>query len=89
MITRLNVSIPVEVVEKIKRVAPKRGVSRFFREAVEEKVEKIEREKALQELLEAPPAFTFLKGKDAAVKWVRKLRSEDERRLKRVWGKRI
>lgn len=89
MITRLNVSIPVEVVEKIKRVAPKRGVSRFFREAVEEKVEKIEREKALKELLEAPPAFTFLKGKDAAVKWVRKLRSEDERRLKRVWGKRI
>lgn len=46
------------------------------------------REKALKELLAAPPAFTFLKGKNAAVKWVRKLRAQDERRFKRVWQER-
>jgi hypothetical protein len=89
MITRLNISLPGDLAEKIKKTVPKRGLSKFLAEAAEERIKRLEREKALKELLEAPPAFTFLKGKDAAVKWVRKLRREDEKRLRRVWGKRV
>lgn len=88
MITRINISLPEETVNMIKKAAPKRGVSKFLAEAAEEKIERNKKEKALKELLEAPPAFTFLKGKNAAVKWVKKLRAEDEKRLKRVWGER-
>lgn len=88
MITRINISLPEETRNMLRRVAPKRGISRFLVEALEEKIEREKRERALKELLEGPPAFTFLKGKDAAVKWVRKLRAEDERRFKRVWRER-
>ncbi len=85
MITRVNISLPEETYRMIKKVAPKRGVSKFMVEAAEEKARAIRARKAFEEILVAPPAFTFLKGKDAAVKWVRKLRAEDEKRFKRVW----
>ncbi len=88
MITRINISLPEETMNMLRRVAPKRGISKFLLEALEEKIERDKREKALKELLAAPPAFTFLKGKNAAVKWVRKLRAQDERRFKRVWRER-
>lgn len=89
MTTRLNISIQTETAIKLKKIAPKRGISKFLTEAAEEKINKVEREKALKELLEAPPTFTFLKGKNAAVNWVGKLRAEDEKRLKRIWDKNI
>lgn len=88
MITRINISLPEETADMLRRVAPKRGISRFLLEALEEKIEREKKERALKELLAAPPAFTFLKGKNAAVKWVRKLRAQDERRFKRVWRER-
>lgn len=88
MITRINISLPEETVNMLRRVAPKRGISKFLLEALEEKIGRDKKEKALKELLAAPPAFTFLKGKNAAVKWVRKLRAQDERRFKRVWQER-
>lgn len=84
---RVNISLPNETLYKIKQAAPKRGVSRFLTEAAEEKIEQIERKKALKELIEAPPAFTFLKGKNAAQRWVRSLRRESDKRLERLWGK--
>ncbi len=86
---RVNVSLPSDLVKELKKKIPSRGVSRFLSEAAREKIAKEEREKAFKELLEAPPAFTFLKGKNAAVNWVRKLRRADEKRLKRVWKGRI
>ncbi|MBI2327718.1 hypothetical protein HYU92_05375 [Candidatus Curtissbacteria bacterium] len=89
MITRLNVSMPSEVVSKVKKFTSKRGVSRFLTEAANEKIEKLEREKALEELLAAPPSFKFLKGKNASARWVRELRRTDNKRLKRIWGKRV
>ena len=46
----------------------------------------IKARKAFEEIVAGPPAFTFLKGKNAAVKWVRGLRKEDEKRFKRIWG---
>lgn len=85
-IVRVNISLPEESIKRIKSVVPKRGVSKFLVEAAEEKIRRMKAEKAYKEILEAPPAFTFLKGKNAALKWVRSLRREDEKRLKRVWG---
>lgn len=86
---RINITLPRGLVKELKEKIPSRGLSKFLADAAEEKVEEEEREKAFKELLEAPPAFTFLKGKNAAVNWVRKLRSADEKRLKRVWGGKI
>ena len=86
MTTRLNISIPTETATKLKKIAPKRGVSSFLAEAAEEKISKIEREKALKELLAMPPAFTDIKD---SVKWVRELRRSDEKRLRRVWRRKV
>ena len=81
MVTRLNISIPTETAAKLKKIAPKRGVSRFLASAAEEKISKIEREKALEELLAMPPAFTDIKD---SVKYIRKMRRLDEKRMKRL-----
>ena len=81
MTTRLNISIPTETATKLKKIAPKRGVSSFLAEAAEEKISKLEREKALKELLEAPPTFTDIKD---SVKYIRKMRRLDEKRMKRL-----
>ena len=89
MNTRLNITIPAEIATKLKKLTPKRGISKFLAEAAEERIKLLERDKALKELLAAPPALTFLKGKNAAVKWVRELRRSDEKRLKRVWKGRV
>lgn len=81
MITRINVSFPEETYRLIKRVAPKRGISRFLAEAAEEKIRNLERVKAFREILSAPPAFTDIKN---SVAWVRRMRRFDEKRLKRL-----
>jgi len=81
MTTRLNISIPTETAEKLKKITPKRGVSKFLAEAAEEKISKLEREKALKELLEAPPTFTDIKD---SAKYIGKMRRLDEKRLKRL-----
>jgi len=86
---RVNISLPRDLVKELKEKVPSRGISRFLSEAAKEKIAEEEKEKAFKELLEAPPAFAFLKGKNAAVNWVRNLRKEDEKRLKRVWGGRV
>ena len=83
---RVNVSLPSDLVKDLKKRTSPRGVSRFLTEAAREKIKAMERDKAFNEILEAPPAFTFLKGKNSAVRWVRSLRREDEKRLKRVWS---
>lgn len=81
MVTRMNVSFPSDLVEKLKKVAPKRGISRFLAEAIEEKVRAIERKRALKELLALPPAFPEIKNGAA---YIRKLRRLDERRMRRL-----
>lgn len=78
---RVNISLPVESIKRIKSVAPKRGVSKFLAEAAEEKIRRMKAEKAFKEILEAPPAFTEIKD---SVAYVRKMRRLDEKRLKRL-----
>ena len=73
--------MPTEIAERLKEVAPKRGVSKFLADAAEEKIKKLEREKALKELLAMPPTFTDVKD---SVEYIRKMRRLDEKRMKRL-----
>ena len=79
-VVRINITLPSDLVSDLKKIVPPRGVSKFLANAAREKVSEIESKKAFKELLEAPPAFTFLKGKNAAVKWIRASRREDNKR---------
>lgn len=78
MFTRLNISLPEETVNKIRKIVPKRGLSRFLDEAARDRLKQIELEKALKELLAAPPAFPQIKNSS---KWVRELRRRDLKRF--------
>lgn len=78
---RINISIPFELAKDLKKISPKRGVSKFLSEAAEEKIRRDKREKALEELLAGPPAFLDIKD---SAKWVRNLRRRDLRRLERL-----
>lgn len=81
IITRINISLPEETANMLKKITPKRGVSKFLVEAVEEKIEIEKKERALKKLLEAPTTFTNIKN---SVNWIRKSRKLDEKRLKRL-----
>jgi hypothetical protein len=78
---RINISLPNDLVTKLKKSVPKRGISRFLSDAAAEKITKEEREKAFKELLEGPPAFPDIKD---SVAYIRKMRRLDEKRLKRL-----
>lgn len=80
MITRINISLPEETVKLLRKVAPKRGISKYLASAAEEKIAREKREKALKELLKAPATFTDIKD---SANWVRRSRKLDEKRLKR------
>lgn len=81
MITRINISIPEETLSMLRSVAPKGGISRFLVEALEEKIERDKKERALKELLAAPATFTDVKN---SASWVRESRKLDEKRLMRL-----
>ena len=78
---RMNVSFPKELVDALKVTVPTRGISKFLSEAAKEKIAKLKKEKALKELLEAPPAFTKIKD---SIKYIREMRRLDNKRLKRL-----
>ncbi len=78
---RMNISLPKEVADILKKDIPPRGISKFLAEAAREKIREIEREKALKELLKAPAAFTEIRD---SVAYIRKMRRLDERRMKRL-----
>lgn len=78
---RINVSLPSDLVKDLKKRTSPRGFSKFLAEAAEEKIKRGKRERALREILEAPPAFTEIKD---SASWIRKLRMENEKRLGRL-----
>lgn len=78
---RIDITVPKDVVSEVKKRTSKRGVSQFFTEAAKEKLAKEKREKALKEILAAPPAFTDIKD---SVAWIRKSRRLDNKRMKRL-----
>ena len=78
---RINISLSEDVLTMLRRYVPERGLSRFLTDAALEKVEKIKREKAFNELLSAPPTFTHIRNSAA---YVHRSRHLDERRAKRL-----
>jgi len=80
---RINISLPAELAKDLRKRTRNREFSKFLAEAAEEKLSRERKDKAIREILDAPAAFPEIKN---SVKWVRKLRLEDDRRFKRVWG---
>ena len=79
--TRINISLPEDVLAMLRMYAPERGFSRFLIEAAKEKVDRIRRERAFNELLAAPPTFTNIRN---GATYVRRMRRLDEKRAKRL-----
>lgn len=78
---RVNVSLPRDLLKELKKKVPFRGMSKFLSDAARGKVDSINSEEALRELLSGPPAFPQIKD---SVKWVRELRKGDLKRMKRL-----
>lgn len=78
---RVNISLPRDLIKELKEKIPSRGISKFLSDAAREKISEKERIKAFKELLEAPPAFTEIKD---SVSYIRKMRSLDEKRMRRL-----
>lgn len=78
---RVNVTLPEDLLTSLKKIIPARSLSKFLTNAAREKIAKIEKEKALKELLEAPASFEEIKD---AASYIRKLRRLDEKRAKRL-----
>lgn len=72
---RMNITVPKRLAVELEKETPERGKSGFIAEAIEEKLIRERREKALKALADLPPAFPEIKD---AVAYVRKLRREDE-----------
>ena len=78
---RVNVSLPVRLVRKLKRVAPTRGMSAFLAEAATEKIKQLEKRTALKELANAPASFANI---DDAAYYITTIRERDRERDKRL-----
>ena len=57
-VTRINITIPEQLISKLEKKVSPRGKSQFISEAIEEKLIREEREIALKELRNLPPAFS-------------------------------
>lgn len=78
---RMNVTIPSSVIHEVKKRAPKRGVSHFITQALVEKIDRERTLRAFKDLEAMPPAFPHIKD---SVRYINKLRSQDNKRLKRL-----
>lgn len=77
--TRINLTIPKELVEHLKRHTV--NMSKYISEAVRERIAREKREKVLHEILAAKPAFTHVKD---GTTYVRELREADKKRDSRL-----
>lgn len=78
--TRLNITLPSALVADLKLYA-RDNISKFIEEAVEETIHFKKRKEAIRLVKKFPPSFTQVKD---SVKFVRKLRSLDTKRLKEI-----
>jgi post-segregation antitoxin (ccd killing protein) len=77
--TRINLTIPKEIVEQLKRHTD--NMSKYISEAIHERITREKREKALQEIIDANPTFTNVKD---GASYVHRLREEDKKRDDRL-----
>lgn len=79
---RVNITIPKHVIDILKHTVAGRGMSRFIAQAIEEKIKREHREKAIKTLAQMPPAFPEIKD---AAEYIHTIRREDDKhRLKNL-----
>ena len=84
---KTHITLPKDILEAIDKLAGKRGRSKFMKEAAEEK---IAREKFLKALKESAGAWKDenhpeLSSMKDIHRYVRKIREESSKRLKRIY----
>ncbi len=80
-VVRVNVTIPTDIIEDVKRMDANVSISKFASEAMSEKLARQKRERALNAILAGPPTFTDIEDSTA---YVRALRDEDRERDTRL-----
>ncbi len=78
---RISITVPARILELLKHHISERNVSRFFTEAVVEKITREERAAALQILLNASPTHAHIGD---AVEYLKATRKDDAKRDKRL-----
>lgn len=81
-VARVNITVPKWLLSELEKEVPKRGKSGFVTEAIEEKLTRRKREKALTELAKLPP--TFVDIKDGAEYIAKERVKEDNARTARL-----
>lgn len=81
-VARINITIPKKLLSELVREIPGRGKSSFVSEAIDEKLVRKKRERALKELAKLPPTFTNIK--DGAVYIAAERAGEDKGRSLRL-----
>jgi metal-responsive CopG/Arc/MetJ family transcriptional regulator len=74
-ITRVNITIPKDLIDELEKEVPNRGKSRFITKAIKEKLARERREKAFMEIHDAPSAFPHIKN---TAKYVSQMRKKDD-----------
>jgi hypothetical protein len=74
---RINITVPKRLVAELEKETPERGKSGFISQAIEEKLVRERREKALKVLRTLPPAFPEIKD---AASYIRKIREEEDKK---------
>lgn len=77
-VVRINVTVPRRLLSELEKEVPERGKSGFVSEAIEEKLARKKKEKALKELAKLPATFTNIK--DGAEYIAREREREDKER---------
>jgi len=84
LIKRTHVVVPEELVKEIDRLSGKRKRSWFITQAVRKEIQRLNFLKAVKETAGAWQDKDHPEFKKGIDNWVRKLREEDEKRLKKI-----
>lgn len=60
-VVRINVTIPKKLISELEKEVPERGKSGFVSQAIEEKLARNKKERALRELAKLPATFTNIR----------------------------
>lgn len=82
-VVRINVTIPKRLISELEKEIPERGKSGFVAKAIEEKLAKKKKEKALKELTKLPATFTNI-GDGA--KYIAGEREREDKKRSRYLG---
>ena len=84
VVKRTHVVVPEELVKEIDRLSGKRKRSWFITKAVKKEIQRLNFLKAVKETAGAWQDKDHPEFKNGIDNWVRKLREEDEKRLKKI-----